>query len=63
MLAKKYASGRTKTTAAIKSMAHFTQNKIIGILKNNPFRLDAFKKLFFFFNLKELKCICKSDKN
>ena len=38
---KKNTSIEIKTTAIIKSMAHFTQN---DVLKNDPFKLDTFPK-------------------
>ena len=56
------AFARTKTAAIIKSMVHFTQNGIVDILKNNSFKLDTFLKKPFF-DLKDLKCTCQSDKN
>ena len=46
MITKNYTSAERKTVTVIKSMAHFTQNRIIGILKNNPFKQDTFSVNF-----------------
>ena len=46
---KKYASVWTKTTAVMKSKAHFTQNGISDSVMNNPFQLDSFPKNVFHF--------------